>query len=285
MSNMKQLLGNGRVCYISGPMRGFPDFNFPVFMEADEKLQSWEWNTINPAALDQSEGEMKSFEEYMRRDIRDLLDCCDSIVMLPGWEHSQGARTELLVADSLSLELYELGDNHLVPLTQGCAYDKIGNALSPKPTFPKVPTAQQTILDVAKGLVLGDRGGQYGHPAWDFGKVAMMANGLFAGKLSQNLTGPDIIRLMILVKLSREQFKPKEDTRIDIGGYALCLDMAQKLQDAAMAQRKHQMTQTPQCADQPHTTETSTKDHPTSTEINDGTDPAPAPTVGVAAEA
>lgn len=41
---------------------------------------------------------------YLRGDLAALLDC-DAILMLPGWEHSHGARLELAVAAAVGLRV------------------------------------------------------------------------------------------------------------------------------------------------------------------------------------
>ena len=59
--------------YISGPMTGLPDLNFPAFHEAAAYLRAKGFDVINPAEHDQSPG--LEWHEYLRKDIRLLMDC------------------------------------------------------------------------------------------------------------------------------------------------------------------------------------------------------------------
>lgn len=93
------------VVYISGPMRGYPEDNYPAFNTAAAAFRAAGWLVRNPA--DNFHGAHdKTFAEYMRVDIKDLLEST-AIALLPGWEDSVGARTELLIARTLGLEVYD----------------------------------------------------------------------------------------------------------------------------------------------------------------------------------
>lgn len=46
-----------------------------------------------------------TWEDYMRRDIRWLLEC-DAILMLPQWSNSKGAIIEAQLADALGISKY-----------------------------------------------------------------------------------------------------------------------------------------------------------------------------------
>lgn len=80
------------------------------------------------------------------------------------------------------------------------------------------------IATQASTLVLGDRNDSYGGPAEDFKRVSETWSGLIRDKLKAPLTSQECIMMMIALKLCREIHKPKEDTRVDIIGYTLCLD-------------------------------------------------------------
>lgn len=94
---MKQL------AYISGPMSGMQDLNFPAFHRAAASLRASGWQVINPAEMDAADGDVKrEWHEYMRRDIRALMDCTH-IAMLDGWEKSKGAKLEKHIAQELGM--------------------------------------------------------------------------------------------------------------------------------------------------------------------------------------
>ena len=89
--------------YISGPISGMPDLNFPAFNEAAAKLRAAGYTVTNPAEMDaQDNGKTLTWEEYMRRDIKVLMDC-DGVALLPGWSYSRGANLEVDIAKRLSM--------------------------------------------------------------------------------------------------------------------------------------------------------------------------------------
>lgn len=100
--------------YIAGPMRGYPDFNFPAFDKAAECLRSLGHEVVSPAELDrdlgfdETTGELPDgfVESAMRRDLEEILGV-DAIALLYGWEKSQGVKVELAVAKALGLEVYK----------------------------------------------------------------------------------------------------------------------------------------------------------------------------------
>ncbi len=57
---------------------------------------------VNPAEKADEGKPGMTWEEYMRQDIRLLLDCT-AILMLTGWENSRGARLEHRVATELGM--------------------------------------------------------------------------------------------------------------------------------------------------------------------------------------
>jgi hypothetical protein len=103
--------------YVSGPMTGYPDYNFPAFHGMEAVLSALGYHTLNPARNFNGEhGHPR--EDYMRLDIQNVLQA-DAVVMLPGWTQSVGARTEVMVAHQLGLPLFEARyvDNEQVEFT------------------------------------------------------------------------------------------------------------------------------------------------------------------------
>lgn len=88
--------------YISGPMTGLPDFNYPAFNAAAQLLRSEGIEVENPA--ENPTPECRSWAGYMRLALVQICRC-DAVLMLPGWEKSKGARLELHVAQQLGLQV------------------------------------------------------------------------------------------------------------------------------------------------------------------------------------
>lgn len=84
--------------YISGPMTGYPDLNYPAFFAAEETVRALGHETLNPARHP-AKG---SWADYLRLDLADVL-AAEQVVVLPGWEASRGAALEVHVAHQLGI--------------------------------------------------------------------------------------------------------------------------------------------------------------------------------------
>ena len=93
--------------YISGPMTGLPELNVPAFNEAAAKLRQAGHVAVNPAEINPSAD--ADWHACMRADIKALCDC-DTLVLLPGWQHSKGAQLELHIAHRLGMRIELLKD-------------------------------------------------------------------------------------------------------------------------------------------------------------------------------
>lgn len=94
--------------YLSGPMTGLPEYNYPAFNAAARRLRSMGYFVFNPA--ESFDGDTsRPREDYMRKDIEMLLQA-DMVALLPGWERSKGVAVELAVATSLGLLLHPFDD-------------------------------------------------------------------------------------------------------------------------------------------------------------------------------
>lgn len=104
--------------YIAGPMRGYPDLNFAAFHDAADRFCRAGWTVRNPVEIGREEfgldPQAVSPAEFLRADIRVLLDC-EAIAVLPGWEHSTGARCEAAVARSLGHVFYDATTMEEIP--------------------------------------------------------------------------------------------------------------------------------------------------------------------------
>jgi thioesterase domain-containing protein len=95
------------IAYISGPMTGMQELNFPAFHRAAASLRASGYTVVNPAELDALDTQELTWEQYMARDIKALVDCTH-IAMLPGWVNSRGAKLEKLIAEALGLRVIYL---------------------------------------------------------------------------------------------------------------------------------------------------------------------------------
>lgn len=102
--------------YVAGPMRGRPEWNFPAFTAAAERLRAAGHDVVSPAEHDLEMGfdptGMTGHEDLsdLGFDLRKALvwdleqvSESDGVFLLPGWEQSAGARAEHALAVALGL--------------------------------------------------------------------------------------------------------------------------------------------------------------------------------------
>lgn len=93
--------------YISGPMTGFPECNYPAFFEAEDMLVKAGYAVENPAR--NPEPSPKTWEGFMRLAIAQVCKCT-SVVLLPGWENSRGAKIEVEIARTLGMKVITIAE-------------------------------------------------------------------------------------------------------------------------------------------------------------------------------
>ncbi len=91
--------------YISGPMSGHEQFNYPAFDEAAHNLAAAGWSVINPANNFGGDHD-RPRADYMRLDMQHVLDA-DAIALLPGWGGSAGACLEAMMGLELGLPFFD----------------------------------------------------------------------------------------------------------------------------------------------------------------------------------
>lgn len=114
-----------RKAYVSGPMRGYPRFNFPAFDAVRDCLEAQDVHAFSPAdndrvvwpeceralgfeegitGLDANAPAAYAFRSLLVWDVW-AIGQSDAIVLLPGWERSTGVAIELAVARALGLKV------------------------------------------------------------------------------------------------------------------------------------------------------------------------------------
>lgn len=112
------------IIYLSGPMSGLPDLNYPEFHRVAKELNERGFEVLSPAdivlpkeLLDLiGDDKEELWNEYMKRAIPMLMQC-NTIAMLKGWQKSRGARIELFLAKELDyvvIDAYTLDELRIV---------------------------------------------------------------------------------------------------------------------------------------------------------------------------
>lgn len=113
--------------YLAGPMRGIPEFNFPLFYKVADKLRQKGFNVFNPAERDElihgkhmsetnKTGDVTIAEKEHGFSLRAALAAdtewickhADAIALLPGWYRSKGATAELALSQALGHKVFFL---------------------------------------------------------------------------------------------------------------------------------------------------------------------------------
>ena len=205
--------------YESGPMRinGRTGFNYEVFNEVQVALQfdiSQPGDVILNPARNFDGDSTRPTEEYLTLDLRQVLEA-DVIVLLPGWENSEGAKLEVSVAKATG-KRFMLAEGEIGTIGNG----PFGRAWKFTP-MAKLPDDVEGIEQEARRLVYGERAKTYGHPRGDFDRVA----GMWAAMLGIPIDAERVALMMVAFKLARLAATPEHrDSQVDVIGYVLALD-------------------------------------------------------------
>jgi hypothetical protein len=101
--------------YLSGPMRGLPDWNRKEFVKARESLTLKGFHVLCPSELSRAMGyhdgtaggEDRAHLLHVIQSDMACLYAADAIALLPGWERSVGCTVEIAMAQFLSLKVLD----------------------------------------------------------------------------------------------------------------------------------------------------------------------------------
>lgn len=201
--------------YVAGPMRGYDQFNFPMFDKCALYLrEELGWKVCSPAEHDRETGfdETRNgltdfdFQAAMQWDLAAVL-WADCVVLLPDWRESTGVGIELNAARATGKTLWE--------------WHPMGVHLR--------PLHAETPLQEADRIVAGPRQADYGHPAEDFARTGRMWGAI----LGIPDVPPALVGLcMAALKISREVNLPKRDNLVDIAGYVKTVHLVRERENA-----------------------------------------------------
>lgn len=109
--------------YVAGPMRGYPEFNFPAFHAAADLLRKQGHEVFSPAEKDESIHGTDFSKQFKTGSLEDATSsgfnlrralgddtawiCAEGegIYLLKGWDKSKGAIAEKALSEALGLEI------------------------------------------------------------------------------------------------------------------------------------------------------------------------------------
>lgn len=199
--------------YISGPMTGLPGFNYDAFAKMHDLLtyQYGIYGIRNPTSIADGNTD-KPYTFYIFESIKLILKS-NAIILLEGWERSNGARLECLIAKNLKFKFF----NHLL---EEISPPEIYSYNVPSPESSPLEKEDLDLLEEAKILVSGDRRKSYGSPRKNFTNIAK----IWSVVLGTEVKPEQVALCMVGTKLARQSFKSGRDNKVDLIGYILTLD-------------------------------------------------------------
>src|SRR5215469_4122926 len=222
-------------------MRSKPDCNYPLFNEVETWLKTakakrimggLDVEPVNPARNFNGET-THSFRKYISLSLRQT-QACKAIVLLPGWEHSEGARLEAQMGLDCGLDFWLWQSETYVA---GCAAVPVSRALvgqildatEPPHITLDTPIGPDVTIEEEAALLVrnGARQGTYGHPRGDFDTISRIWSAILskANGFEVKVEAEQVALCMAGLKLSRlARDSQHHDSKVDVIGYMVCLD-------------------------------------------------------------
>ncbi len=104
-STQERAKQNKKVFYLSGPMRPLAEHNFPLFKQVSAQLRQDGLEIISPHEYGDEQNDSRG--QLMTEDLLMILNDCDGVIVLPGWETSPGASAEVATAFGTEMPVYD----------------------------------------------------------------------------------------------------------------------------------------------------------------------------------
>ena len=97
--------------FLSGPMTGYPGYNFQRFNLAEKQLADSGIECVNPVHICKKYKEEhvlanKAIFDKMIAEEQEAERGCDAILLLDGWQMSKGVRLELKIALEMDMQIF-----------------------------------------------------------------------------------------------------------------------------------------------------------------------------------
>lgn len=110
------------IYYVSGPMTGIDQYNYPYFNLVSTRLRYLGLEVRSPSEIPTPPTELKDMDlwKWCMDRCMSLMEGCDNIVLLRGWPKSSGARKELeyALANDFTVHFYADPPGKLVNMSR-----------------------------------------------------------------------------------------------------------------------------------------------------------------------
>ena len=106
---MKDLDKRTMKIFIAGPMRGYENYNFKKFDYTQKLLEEKGYDVVNPARISRKfkekdvNSDINIYNEMVNQQ-QEAEKTCNTILLLDGWQWSEGARLEVKTAANLEMQ-------------------------------------------------------------------------------------------------------------------------------------------------------------------------------------
>lgn len=112
----------GITYYLSGPMSGYPDYNYEAFRVASGVLRETGVTLESPHENEWPDGHEAMDPSDLWGDMMEKalsqMEKCNGIILLKGWPQSKGARQELMIGMKLNWPIWYYHDFQLINMNR-----------------------------------------------------------------------------------------------------------------------------------------------------------------------
>lgn len=153
--------------YLSGPMTGLPEFNYPAFAAATEALRAAGYTVFSPHEFLPNTNTVPSQADLRRAFAAYCKFICeeaDAVVVLAGWTKSKGATCEVALARNCGLPVLSYDNEGFMQVVPNVPLRPV-LVVPAQPPMPAAPERVITPADPVRAAPGADV--RYGHFPWE----------------------------------------------------------------------------------------------------------------------